>query len=247
MARWIALLLLLLVIAAGVRNEPAGVEQRLHGKVVLALADEDLSAVRVQLDGRKVLLSGPEKRVPQALEIVENLSGVRSVETRITAAYKTAVRQQTKVRKESREGPFAQVIHPSETYWPVRKNDPVRFESELLVTKVKQSVEVNGAVPNYQIKREILVKIEQLIDIPEHLFDVSVNKANTMSDGFLQDLPLIIPFVQWVEEGRLQYRGNRILLDGIVLNRKAWKAIETAIANIPSKYQIENRLHIGTN
>lgn len=242
MARWIALLLLLIVIAAGLRNEPAEIEQRLHGKIVLALADDDLSEVRVDVNGRDVLLSGPERLVPQALTIVRQLSGVRQVETRIM----TEPVSDFPIAENTRQ-PFVQVVHPDGPFWPVKKKDPVVSESELLITKVHRSVEVNGSVPNLQIKQAILAKIEQFIDIPEHLFDVTVNKVIATPDWFSQGLPLIIPFVQWVEEGQILYQGNSILLDGIVPDNKAWQAIETAIANIPPKFQIENRLQIATN
>ena len=240
MVRWLTFLLLLVVIASGVYNESPGIEQRLHGKVVWALADEDLSEVRVEMDGRDVLLTGPEELITQATARVKQISGVRQIETRI----KTITRLDLLPTQNRRES-VVLVKHPDELYWPIKKPDPVDAESELLVTKIQQSVEVNGAVPNYKIKREILAKIEQFIEIPEHLFDVSVNKVKVTPDWYLQDLPLIIPFVQWVEEGQLQYHGNTILVDGIVLNKKARKAIETAIANIPSQFQIENRLKIG--
>ncbi len=266
MARWIALLLLLMMIAAVIYNgEPLEIEQRLHGKVVLALADEDLSEVRVQMDGRKVSLSGPEELLPAALVVTNELSGVQSIETQIIedppvkflvdsradsrintltnleSDYKSVETEAVLISTDT----FVQITHPEELYWPIKKEDPVDLESELLVIKVQQNVEVNGTVPNPEIKRGILDIIEQFIEIPEHLYGVTVNKIKETPAWYLQDLPLIIPFVQWVEEGKLQYHGNKILLDGTVLNSRARKAIETAIANIPSQFLIENRLQIG--
>ncbi len=265
MARWIALLLLFMMIAAVIYNgEPLEVEQRLHGKVVLALADEDLSEVRVQMDGRKVSLSGPEELLPAAMVVINELSGVQSIETQIIESpakvlvdsradsrintltsfesdYKSVEIETAQTNTE----PFVQITHPEGLYWPTKKEDPVDLESELLVIKVQQNVEVNGTVPNPEIKWGILDIIEQFIEIPEHLYDVTVNKIKETPAWYLQDLPLIIPFVQWVDEGKLQYHGNKILLDGTVLNKRARQAIETAIANIPSQFLIENRLQIG--
>lgn len=241
MARWIALLLLFVVIAAGIRNEPAEVEQRLHGRVVLALADEHLSEVRVQVDGRTVLLSGPEYLLPEAFDVVKRISGVQLIDTQITADSKVgAIPVQSDKRSIAQKNPV--YVQPR----IVTKTDPEVTVSELLVTKVQRSVEVNGIAPNYEVKQEILKRIERLIEIPEHLIDVSVSQDKVIPEWFLQDLPLLIPFVQWVIEGQLWYQGDGILIDGTVLNNQALNAIETAIANIPSSFQIENRLKIGT-
>ena|GEM_PF-3286867 len=242
MARWITVLLLLFVIAEGIKNEPAKIEQRLHAKIVLALADDDLSEVRVTIDGRDVLLSGSEKLIPQALTIVKEIPGIRQIKTQVV----NEPMHDFQI-SESKTEPFVQVIHPDEIFWPRKHNNPVKIESELLIKKMHRSVEVNGLVPNNQIKQTILAKIEQYMDIPEPLFDVAVTSAIPTPDWFSQGMPLFIPFVQWVEEGQLQYQDNRILLDGTVPDRHAWKAIETAIANVPSKFKIENSLRIATN
>ena len=234
-----------MIVAVIYNGEPLEVEQRLHGKVVLALADEDLSEVRVQMDGRKVSLSGPEELLPAAQAVTSGLSGVQSIETQIVDNTQVEPEIDYKSVEASADNTFVQIIHPEGLFWPIKKEDPVDLESELLVIKVQQNVEVNGTVPNSEIKQGILDIIEQFIEIPEHLFDVTVNKIKETPAWYSQDLPLIIPFVQWVEEGQLQYHGNKILLDGTVLNKRARKAIETAIANIPSQFLIENRLQIG--
>jgi len=226
-------------------SEPLEIEQRLHGQVVLALADEDLSEVRVQLNGRKVSLSGPEELLPAAEAVAKSLSGVRRVESQIVEPYLSNAVVNINSSENSTEN-FVRVIHPDDLFWPNKNEGVDLVESELLVTKIHRSIEINGAVPNNQIKQAILAEIEQFIEIPEHLFDVTVNKIKDTPDWYLQDLPLILPFVQWVEEGQIQYRGNRIQLDGTVLNNNAWNAIETAIANISSTFQIENRLQIET-
>lgn len=255
MARWFALLLLLIVIAAGIDTEPLEIEQRLHGKVVQALADEDLSEVRVQLDGRNVLLSGPEGLLPSAQSLVSSVSGIQQVETFVVAT-KVIGKEHIQPKQDHQDQglftqvntdltPYLQVIHPEATAWPLKKVP--QAVSELSVTKIKQSVEVSGKVPNNQIKHGIHTIIGHLVDVPENLFDVTVNQLNDTPDWYLQDLPLFIPFIQWVEEGKLEYQGNRISLEGMVLNKHSWKAIETAIRNIPSQYQIENRLQMGTD
>ncbi len=255
MARWFALLLLLFVIAAGIDTEPLEIEQRLHGKVVLALADEDLSEVRVQLDGRNVLLSGPERLLPPAKSLVSNISGIQQVEALVVASRMIGKERIEPKQDHQDKGLFAQantdrtaylqVIHPEVTAWPLKKVP--QAVSELSITKVKQSVEVNGKVPNNQIKHEVHTIIGQLVDVPEHLFDVSVNQLDDTPDWYLQDLPLFIPFIQWVDEGKLKYEGNRIFIEGMVLNKHSWKAIEVAIINIPTQFQIENRLQMGAN
>ncbi len=253
MARWIAILLLFLMIAAVIYNgKPLEIEQRLHGRAVLALADEDLSEVRVQMDGRTVSLSGPEELLPAAVTVMNGLSGVKSVETQVVRNHQVnspinslASPEIDYQSAQSNRQQFVQVIHPEGVYWPVKSKEPDNLESELLVIKVQSNVEINGTVPNPEIKQNILDIIERLIEIPDDLYDVTVNKLKETPTWYLQDLPLIIPFVQWVEEGRLQYHGNKILLDGIVLNTRANKAIETAIANISSQFLIENRLQVG--
>lgn len=255
MARWFALLFLLAIIAAGIDTEPLEIEQKLHGKVVLALADEDLSEVRVQLDGRKVLLTGPELLLSPAKSLVNSVSGIQQVETLIVENRiidKEHVQlmqelhdkhQQAKINVELAS--FTQVTHPVSSVWPLKKVPLAVYE--LSVTKVNNTVEVNGKVPNNQIKYDIQTRIEHLIDLPEHMFDVSVNQLEGAPDWYLQGLPLFIPFVQWVEEGKIKYQGNRIFLEGMVLNKNSWKAIETAIRNIPSQFQIENRLQVGAD
>ena len=231
------------MIAAVIYNgEPLEVEQRLHGKVVLALADEDLSEVRVQLDGRKVFLYGPEELLPAALAVTNGLSGVHSIETQVVPLVNSELGfRSAQIDSEA----FVQVIHPDTLYWPVKNEGSVYLESGLLVTKVHRNVEVNGIVPNVEIERGVLGIFEKLIEMPEHLYDVTINNIKEIPTWYLQGLPLIIPFVQWVEEGQLQYQGNKILLDGFVLNEKARNAIETAITNIPAQFLIENRLKTG--
>ena len=240
MTRWIALLLLLVVIAAGVKNEPVKVEQRLHGRVVFALAAEDLSEVRVQLDGRTILLSGPEQLLPQAFDVVKRISGVQLIDTQIT--------DNSKNYSIGTHPATDSVDQKNLSHKPsfIKKAEPTSVESELLVTKVEEGVEINGVAPNLQVKREILKRIERLIQIPEHLIDVSVKQAKVIPEWFLQDLPLLIPFVQWVHEGQIRYQGDGILIDGTVLNNQAMNAIETAIANLSSQFQIENKLKVRT-
>lgn len=147
--------------------------------------------------------------------------------------------------------PFIEVTHPNELYWPRKKVDllPIDgyFESTLLITKLQRNVEVYGAVPKCRMRKTIHSKLEQFVDVPAYLFDLTLDKQRSVPDWYKKDLPLLIPFFQWVDEGQLRYMGNRILLMGVVKNQRAIKVIEVAISNITPHFQVENRLRMEAN
>lgn len=247
MARWIILILLIISTIFGAWKISPKIEQRLHSDIVRALADEDLSEVRVELDGRDVLLSGPVELLPQARIVVTRLAGVRRVDSLTFAKVQEKFSKSLHLPAEPDVASFKQVVHPEGPFWPLKVNRSIVVESALQITKVQGSIEVNGSVPDGQIKNDILFKLVQLVDIPEHLFDVTVNRISEKPEWYLQDLPLVIPFMQWVEEGQMHYYGDKITIEGIVKSIRAKQAFDAAIATIPSQFYIENRLKVGAD
>lgn len=247
MARWITLILLIILTIFAAWKLSPKIEQQLHSDIVRVLADEDLSEVRAELDGRDVLLSGPEELLPQARNIVARLAGVRRVDSRAFAKVQEKFSKPQNLSPVPEIASFKQIEHPEGPFWPPRGSGSLEIESALQITKIQDSIEVNGSVPDSQIKDDILFKLAQLIDIPDHLFNVTVNKISEKPEWYLQDLPLIIPFMQWVEEGQLQYYDDKITVEGIVTGIKAKRAFDAAIANIPAQFYIENRLKVGAD
>lgn len=247
LARWITLILLIIITVFGVWKISPKIEQRLHSNIVRALADEDLSEVRVEMDGRDVLLSGPEELLPQARNVVTRLAGVRKVESRTFANVQEKFSKPLNLAPVEVIASFEQIDHPQGPFWPLKVNESIKIESALLITKFQDSIEVNGSVPDNKIKNDILFRLVQLVDVPEHLFDVTINKIMEKPEWYMQDLPLIIPFIQWVDKGQLQYYGDKITVEGIVTSIKAKQAFDAAIANIPSQFYIVNKLKVGAD
>ncbi len=238
---------MLIVMAIGAYTLAPELEQRLHGRVVLALADEDLSEVRVQVRGRDITLSGPEALLPAAKAVASKVPGIGKIELRIeerpTVKNRPAHHRQ---RTGQAMSAIKQIEHPKGPWWPPKKTEPVLHSSELIVNKINRNLEVSGTVPDNQVKQAIRKKLEQFIRIPERQFRVFTREQEEEPAWYLQDFPLLIPFIQWVEEGRLIYEGDRIYIMGIVPDDKARKALEIAIANTPPSFKVDERLEIKT-
>lgn len=230
-------MLLIGLMALALQNVPSSIERDIHSRVILALAAENLSQVDVGVDGRNIFLSGPQELLAKAEELVSSMPE--------TSLIKTLATTDSILGEPSESKTFTQIFHPEGIYWPPKSVEVINETTELLITKTDQNIEVNGSVPSNEVQRVIMSKIAQVADIPAHLIDVTVNRLDKIPDWYSEGLALIIPFMQWVEQGKIEYQDNRIMLDGMVPDSKSIKALESAIADLPSSFQIENKLRLG--
>lgn len=238
LTRWIALLLLPVLMIVAVHNLAPQIENDVHTRVVVALADEGLSEIRAQVDGRNVFLSGPDKYLSEALQVVSDMDETDRIRSQTTG---DNLNDWSSRNDES----IAQVIHPDATYWPPKSVPGKNSQATLMFTKDSSNISVNGSVPDHEIQQAILSSVKQLVDIPAHLFDVTIDKVKKVPVWHKDGLPLMIPFIQWIEKGQIQYLDDKIKIDGTVLNSNAREALEAAIADLPSGFQIEKNLRRG--
>ncbi|MFK8067546.1 MAG: hypothetical protein AB8D52_04805 [Gammaproteobacteria bacterium] len=146
---------------------------------------------------------------------------------------------------------IVQVEHPKDLYWPL-KNAYVETrteitQQELLINKVKQRIGVNGVVPTIHIQDVLRAKLEQYVSVAEDFFAIAIDKNENIPDWYSGNLPLLIPFFQWVEEGQLSYKNKKIIVNGIVQNKRAIETFEVAVANVGNQFSVENRLRVASD
>ncbi len=143
---------------------------------------------------------------------------------------------------------IVQVEHTKGLYWPI-KNTYVESLNEItqqvfLINKVKERIEVTGVVPTIYIQDTLRAKLEQYVSIPEDFFEVAIDEGESIPDWYNGNLPLLVPFFQWVEEGQLRYKNKQIIVKGIVESRRAIEAFDVAVSNLGNQFRVENRLRI---
>ncbi len=238
LVKWFCLLLLLLAMGLTLKYAPQQLEDRLQGKVVRALADEQLSVVRVETSGLDMLLTGPADSVKEAALIAKN-NGARVIYQRTIAFHQERLSVESNVIADtpSPSSPEKTIIQSSAR--------AEVYSSDLFVSKDRLGVAINGTVPTGKIKNDLAKTFTSLLEPTDHVYSVTVDRLSEKPVWYLQDLPLMIPFLQWVEEGQLAYIGNQIRVSGIVSGEQAQRAFDEAVANLPMQFTLDKQLRVG--
>lgn len=212
---------------------PQRIESTLQQELVQALADEALSIVHVETEGRDVLLTGPENAVRQATALAY-ASGARVVTKRILASSieRMPVAKQQPDQREQR------LVVDAPTHHSLTR-------AALKVDKRPDLLTVRGTVPSGKIRQEITKKLADLSNAEDQQINVTIDRLSEKPVWYLQDLPLMIPFLAWVDEGHLAYEGEHIWINGRFTGAHAERAFNAAIAELPARFVLHRHVRVG--
>ncbi len=245
MSRVVILLLgiiaLVLLIFLCIRKHTPEIQSDIQSRAVSVLSSGSTDWVKVNVDGRNVVLTGiapSEELRNKAEEMAKAVTGVVSVDNQMTVAQSNV----ESILEPERELTSEQELKPEPE--PEPEPEPVvqsPYENEF--TKTKAGIVLTGSVPDEE-QRQILLQLAKQKFGEDKVID-QLQIAAGAPDGWLKAAKAAISGLAYFKEGTAHLSDTKIDMSGEMLNEAAKVNLEKEVpAMLPADFEIDFELNV---